>query len=159
MRLEVATTAAGAHVVDNHLRQLGVERELLRVVSAQCDRAARSAAGDVPVRVTVLFDRLVPSGTPDLFTDDPAARRVQALLDAVRGGRYGAPVLLWERCGDPYGPYTGAKISFQSFPDIARLRWLGVVPRARIDGSATMRRAARVNSEHVRVFRGTITGR
>ena len=53
VRLEVATTAAGPHVVDSHLRQLGVERELLRVVSAQWDRAARSAAGDVPVRVAV----------------------------------------------------------------------------------------------------------
>ena len=25
------------------------------------------------------------------------------------------------------GPYTGAKIAYQSFPDPARLRWLGVV--------------------------------
>ena len=130
VRLEVATTAAGAHVVDNHLRQLGVERELLRVVSAQWDRAARSAAGDVPVRVAVLLDRLVPCGTPDLFTDDPAARRVQALLDAVRG-RYAAPALLWGECGDPYSPYSGAKIAYQSFPDMARLRWLGLVPGRR----------------------------
>ena len=100
------------------------------VVSAQWDRAARSAAGDVPVRVAVVLDRLVPSGTPDLFTDDPAARRVQALLDDVRA-RYGAPALLWGECGDPYSPYTGAKIAYQSFPDMARLRWLGLVPGRR----------------------------
>ena len=120
------------HVVPryHHLRQLGVERELLRLVSAQWDWAARSAAGDVPVRVAVLLDRLVPCGTPDLFTDDPAARRVQALLDDVRA-RYGAPALLWGECGDPYSPYTGAKIAYQSFPDMARLRWLGLVPGRR----------------------------
>ena len=52
---------------------------------------------------------------------------MQALVDAVRA-RYGAPALLWGECGDPYGPYTGAKIAYQSFPDMARLRWLGLVP-------------------------------
>ena len=120
------------HVVPryHHLRQLGVERELLRLVSAQWDRAARSAAGDVPVRVAVVLDRLVPSGSLDLFSDDPDVRRVQALLDAVRG-RYGARALLWGESRDPYGRYTGAKISFQSFPDMARLRWLGLVPGPR----------------------------
>ena len=34
-------------------------------------------------------------------------------------------------CGGPAaihaGPYTGAKIAYQSFPDMARLRWLGIV--------------------------------
>ena len=39
--------------------------------------------------------------------------------------------LVWGRCADPEGPYTGAKIAYQSFPDAARLRWLGVVYRLR----------------------------
>ena len=48
------------------------------------------------------------------------------MLDRVRD-RYGARALLWGECGDPRGPYTGAKIAYQSFPDMARLRWLGAV--------------------------------
>ena len=131
VRLEVATAAAGRHVVDDHLRQLGVERELLRAVSAQWDRVARSAAHGMPVWIAVELDRLVVSGTPNLLTDEPAARRVEALFDAVRG-RYGARALLWGERRDPYAPYTGAKIAYQSFPDLVRLRWLGVLPRPRV---------------------------
>ena len=43
------------------------------------------------------------------------------MIDRVRA-RYGARALLWGVCGDPRGPYTGAKIAYQSFPDMARLR-------------------------------------
>ena len=63
---------------------------------------------------------------PKLFDVDPGERRLQRLLDAVRD-HYAAPALVWGRCADPEGPYTGAKIAYQSFPDAARLRWLGVV--------------------------------
>ena len=41
--------------------------------------------------------------------------------------RYGARALLWGQCADQRGPYTGANIAYQSFPDMARLRWLGLV--------------------------------
>ena len=61
-----------------------------------------------------------------LFAPDERERRLQGLLDAVRD-RYSAPALLWGRCADPHGRYTGAKIAYQSFPDAARLRWLGII--------------------------------
>ena len=70
---------------------------------------------------------LVDARAPQLFdVDDRRERRLQRLLDAVRD-RYAAPALVWGRCADPGGRYTGAKIAYQSFPDAARLRWLGVV--------------------------------
>ena len=65
-------------------------------------------------------------------------KRLANLLRDIRGheelavrARYGAPALLWGECGDPYSPYTGAKIAYQSFPDMARLRWLNLAPGRR----------------------------
>ena len=76
---------------------------------------------------------------PSLFEPNPRERRLQWMLDRVRD-RYGARALLWGECG---GPYTGAKIAYQSFPDLDRLRWLGVVdepmarcPAHRLEGPA-----------------------
>ena len=63
---------------------------------------------------------------PSSLTSIRRERRLQRLLDAVRD-HYAAPALVWGRCADPGGRYTGAKIAYQSFPDAARLRWLGVV--------------------------------
>ena len=60
-----------------------------------------------------------------LFEHDARDRRIQWMLDRVRE-RYGVPALLWGECADPNGPYTGAKIAYQSFPDMARLHWLGL---------------------------------
>ena len=42
-----------------------------------------------------------------------------------------APATARVRCcggvgGDPRGPYTGAKIAYRGFPDMTRLRWLGL---------------------------------
>ena len=61
------------------------------------------------------------------------------MLDRVRD-RYGARALLWGACGDPRGPYTGAKIAYQTFPDMARLRWLGLVGGDRLIGGNVIRR-------------------
>ena len=63
---------------------------------------------------------------PSSLTSIRASAVCRGLLDAVRD-RYAAPALVWGRCADPGGRYTGAKIAYQSFPDAARLRWLGVV--------------------------------
>ena len=59
----------------------------------------------------------------------PASAYPDAPLIAVNTAakRARARALLWGVCGDPRGPYTGAKIAYQSFPDLARLRWLGLV--------------------------------
>ena len=68
----------------------------------------------------------MPAQAPQLFDADRREERLQGLLDAVRE-RYTAPALVWGRCAAPEGQYAGAKIAYQSFPDKARLRWLGVV--------------------------------
>ena len=44
------------------------------------------------------------------------------MVDQVRA-RYGARSLLWGECGDS----NGRTIAYQSFPDMERLRWLGIV--------------------------------
>ena len=130
VRLEVAARGRGVRVADARIEGPGFERELLRSVSALWDAAASAVGDEPPVRVAVVLESLVDPTQPQLFDAGPRARRLQALLDAVRA-RYSARALLWGRCGDPYGPYTGAKIAYESFPDAARLRWLGLVgPRA-----------------------------
>ena len=104
----------------------GHERELLRAVSALWDRAAEAGPADRPARVGVVVDALVDPELLQLFAPDAREHRLQELLDAVRD-RYSAPALLWGRCADPRGRYTGAKIAYQSFPDERRLRWLGII--------------------------------
>ena len=108
------------------LDAFGHELELLRVVSTLWDAAVASAADDPPARVAVVFEALCDRSAASLFEADPRERRLQWMLDRVRD-RYGARALLWGQCADPRGPYTGAKIAYQSFPDMARLRWLGLV--------------------------------
>ena len=103
----------------------GHELVLLRVVSTLWDEAAASAADDPPARVGVVLEALSDWDAPCLFEADATQHRLQWMLDQVRD-RYGARALLWGMCGDPSGPYTGAKIAYQSFPDMARLRWLGL---------------------------------
>ena len=125
VRLEVAARGRGVRVDSARIEGSGSERELLRALSALWDAAARVAGDEPPVRVAVVLERLLDMTQPQLFDDDARARRLQALLDAVRE-RYSARALRWGECGDPKGPYTGAKIAYQSFPDLARLRWLGV---------------------------------
>ena len=124
--LEVVTAAgevrAGARLVEPR----GHERELLRAVSALWDGAADAGPADRPARVGVVLDALVDPGLLELFAPDAREERLQAVLDAVRE-RYSAPALLWGRCADPRGRYTGAKIAYQSFPDAVRLRWLGII--------------------------------
>ena len=65
--------------------------------------------------------------------------------DTVSGDSqcYSARALAWGQCGDPYGPYTDAKIAYQSFPDPADLRWLGLRDR-REDGGSAVRGAGRL---------------
>ena len=92
------------------------------------DAVAAYAPDDRPGRVGVVLEPLYARSAPSLFAPDFREHRLQALLDRVRE-RYGAPALLWGVCADPRGPYTGAKISYQSFPDMARLRWLGITGR------------------------------
>ena len=79
-----------------------------------------------PVRVGVVLENLRDPDAPALFEHDARDRRIQWMIDRVRA-RYGARALLWGECVDPNGPYTGAKISYQSFPNMTRLRWLGLV--------------------------------
>ena len=104
----------------------GYEFDLLRAVSALWDGAAELDLDDPPARVGVVLEPLCDPAAPTLFEVDPRERRLQWTIDRVRA-RYGARALLWGVCGDPRGPYTGAKIAYQSFPDWARLRWLGIV--------------------------------
>ena len=99
---------------------------MLRAVSGLWDAAADARPYDGSARVGLVLDVLVDARAPQLFDVDPGERCLQRLLDAVRD-HYAAPALVWGRCADPEGPYTGAKIAYQSFPDAARLRWLGVV--------------------------------
>ena len=126
VRLEVVTAGgevrAGARLVEPR----GHERELLRAVSALWDGAADAGPADRPGRVGVVLDALVDPDALQLFAPDAREHRLQGLLDAVRE-RYSAPALLWGRCADPRGRYTGAKIAYQSFPDERRLRWLGII--------------------------------
>lgn len=95
-------------------------------MSALWDAAADAGPLDLPARVGLVLDRLRHADAPMLFAADRREDRLQGLLDGVRN-RYAAPTLLWGVCADPSGPYTGAKIAYQSFPDAARLRWLGVI--------------------------------
>ena len=124
--VEVATRAGEVRTGAELIPSSGYERELLRAVSALWDAAADVRPHDGPARVGLVLDVLVDARAPQLFDVDPGERRLQRLLDAVRD-HYAAPALVWGRCSDPGGRYTGAKIAYQSFPDAARLRWLGVV--------------------------------
>ena len=124
VRLEVETVCGAALGGLGRLDAFGHELVLLRVVSALWDAAAASAADDPPARVGVVLEALRDRTAASLFEADPRQRRLQWMLDQVRD-RYGARALLWGVCGDPSGPYTGAKIAYQSFPDMARLHWLG----------------------------------
>ena len=122
----MATRAGAVRTGAELIPSSGHERELLRAVSALWDAAADARPHDGPARVGLVLDVLVDACAPQLFDVDPGERRLQRLLDAVRD-HYAAPALVWGRCADPGGRYTGAKIAYQSFPDAARLRWLGVV--------------------------------
>ena len=81
---------------------------------------------DPPARVGVVLELLCDPSGPTLFEADPREHQLQWMLDRLRA-RYGARALLWGECSDPRGRYTGAKIAYQSFPDMERLRWLGIV--------------------------------
>ena len=84
---------------------------------------------DEPITVGVRAGKLtcaLPSSRRMSRIQRHPERRLQLMIDRVRD-RYGARVLLWGPCGDRRGPYTGAKIAYQSFPDMHRLRWLGIV--------------------------------
>ena len=126
VRLEVVTVGGAVRGGVGRLDAFGHELELLRGVSTLWDEAVASAADDPPARVAVVFEALCDRSAASLFEADPRERRLQWMLDRVRD-RYGARALLWGQCADPRGPYTGAKIAYQSFPDMARLRWLGLV--------------------------------
>ena len=138
VRVEVVTVGGAMCGGVGRLDVFGHELELLRVVSTLWDEAAASAADDPPARVGVVLEALCDPSASSLFEPDPRERRLQWMLDRVRD-RYGARALLWGQCADPRGPYTGAKIAYQSFPDMARLRWLGVVggDEGRSDTAAT----------------------
>ena len=123
--LDVVTVSGAALCPVGRLGAFGYERDLLCAVSALWDAIAASAADDPPGRVRVVLEALHARSAPSLFAPDLREHRLQSLLDRVRE-RYGAPALLWGVCADPRGPYTGAKISYQSFPDMVRLRWLGI---------------------------------
>ena len=125
VRLEVVTVGGAVRGGVGRLDAFGHELDLLRVVSTLWDEAAASGSDDPPARVGVVLEALCDRTAPLLFEADPRERRLQWMLDRVRD-RYGARALLWGQCADPRGPYTGAKIAYQSFPDLARLRWLGL---------------------------------
>ena len=126
VRLEVVTVGGAVRGGVGRLDAFGHELALLRVVSTLWDEAAAPGSDDPPARVGVVLEALCDQSAPCLFEADPRDRGLQWMLDRVRD-RYGARALLWGQCGDPRGPYTGAKIAYQSFPDTARLRWLGLV--------------------------------
>lgn len=129
VRLEVVTAGGAICGGVARLDPFGHELPLLRALMALWDVAGDSGPAD-PARVAVVLEDLCDSPAPSLFEPDPRERRLQWMLDRVRE-RYGAPALLWGKCGDRSGRYTGAKIAYESFPDMQRLRWLGVVPRQR----------------------------
>ena len=129
--LDVVTVSGAVLCPVGRLGAFGYERDLLCTVSVLWDAVAASAPDDPPGRVGVVLELLHARSAPSLFAPDFRERRLQWLLDRVRE-RYGAPALLWGTCADPSGPYTGAKISFQSFPDMARLRWLGIAGGDRV---------------------------
>ena len=124
--LEVATLGGAVRGGVARLGALGQELDLLRAVMTLWDEAEASLAHDPPSRVGVLLENLRDPTFPLLFAGDPKSHSVQCLLDRVRE-RYGAHALLWGGCGDPRGPYTGAKIAYRSFPSPARLPWLGLL--------------------------------
>ena len=129
--LEVVTVAGVMRCAVGRLGGFGYELDLLRVISTLWDAAAASAQDDPPGRVGVVLDALCDASAASLFEPDRRERRLQWVLDRVRE-HYGAPALLWGVCGDPRAPYTGAKISYQSFPDMAQLRWLGIAGGGRV---------------------------
>ena len=126
VRLEVVTVGGAVRGGVGRLDAFGHELALLRVVSTLWDEAAAPSSDDPPARVGVVLEALRDQSAPCLFEADPRDRGLQWMLDRVRD-RYGARALLWGQCADQRGPYTGAKIAYQSFPDMARLRWLGLV--------------------------------
>ena len=132
VRLEVVTVGGAVRGGVGRLDAFGHELDLLRAVTALWDEAEASFPSDPPVRLGVVLERLCEPNPPTLFEVDPRERRLQWMIDRVRE-RYGARALLWGPCGDPRGPYTGAKIAYQSFPDMARLRWLGIVGNAGLE--------------------------
>ena len=126
VRLEVVTVGGVVRGGVAKAGTFGYEFDLLRAVSGLWDGAAELDLDDPPARVGVVLEPLCDPVGPTLFDPDPREHRLQWMVDRVRA-RYGARALLWGVCGDPRGPYTGAKIAYQSFPDMARLRWLGIV--------------------------------
>ena len=126
VRLEVVTAGGAVRGGVGRLGAFGHELDLLRAVSTLWDEAAAPGSNDPPARVGVVLEALCDASAPCLFEAHRRERCLQWMVDRVRD-RYGARALLWGECGDPRGPYTGAKIACQSFPDWARLRWLGLV--------------------------------
>ena len=126
LRLEVVTVGGALRGGVGRLDGQECERDLLCAVSTLCDEAAASGSDDPPGRVGLVLEALCDRSAASLFEADPRERRLQWMLDRVRD-RYGARALLWGEWADPRGPYTGAKIGYQSFPDMARLRWLGLI--------------------------------
>ena len=125
VRLEVVTVGGAVRGALGRLDGQGSELDLLRAVLTLWDDAAASGPHDPPARVGVVLEALRDRTAASLFEADPRERRLQWMLDRVRD-RYGARSLLWGECADLRGRYTGAKIAYQSFPDMERLRWLGL---------------------------------
>ena len=145
VRVEVVTAGGAVRGGVGRIDAFGHELDLLGAVTALWDGAEASSASDPPVRVGVVLERLCEPNPPSLFESDPRGRRLQWMIDRVRE-RFGARGLLWGFCGDPRGPYTGAKIAYQSFPDMARLRWLGIVANGALGADKPRARGLRAPS-------------
>ena len=130
VRLEVVTAGGAVRGGVGRLGAFGHELDLLRAVSTLWDEVAALGSNDPPARVGVVLEALRDRSAESLFEANPRERRLQWMVDRIRD-RYGARALLWGESGDPRGRYTGAKIAYQSFPDMARLRWLGLVREPR----------------------------
>ena len=103
----------------------GCELCVLRAVTAAWN--AGPARYCILSNVSVTLEGLRTTTQRGLFhTANGAHTRLTRLLSNARA-LYGARAIGFGNCSDPNGPYSGAKIAYQSFPDHHHLQWLGIV--------------------------------
>ena len=126
VRVEVATLGGAVLVGVVRLDSFGYERDLLRAVSTLWDEAQgsgrpnRRSASAWCSRICVIRTP-PPSSKSIVASAGSSGRSIESVSATVLEHCCGGPAAIHA------GRTRGAKIAYQSFPDMARLRWLGIV--------------------------------